>query len=74
LIAGHDGVELFEVTAGEGHSWEADPGGFADLLAERGVVPLPNPPISLPDSVEDRRSDQACLVRHAGEIPRESPG
>jgi len=63
FIAGPDGVELFEVTAGEGHSWEADPEGFAELLAERGVTPLPNPPITLPDWMEDRRSDQARLAR-----------
>ncbi len=62
-IAGPDGVELFEVTAGDGRSWESDPDGFATLLAERGVTPLPNPPIALPDWMPDTRSDQARLAR-----------
>ena len=62
FIAGPEGVELFEVTAGEGYSWEADPEGFADLLAARGVTPLPNPPITLPEWMEDRRSDQTRLA------------
>ncbi len=61
-VAGPEGVELFEVTMGDGRSWEADPEGFADLLAERGVRPLPNPPIDLPEWLEDRRSDQTRLV------------
>ncbi|HZQ59454.1 MAG TPA: hypothetical protein VFA84_15545 [Acidimicrobiales bacterium] len=65
FVAGPDGADIFEVTAGEGHSWEADPDGFAALLAERGVTPLPNPPITLPDWMEDRRSDQSRLVRNA---------
>ena len=74
LIAGHDGVELFEVTAGEGHSWEADPEGFAGLLAERSVTPLPNPPITLPDWMEDRRSDQARLARPDAGAPGGASG
>jgi hypothetical protein len=67
-IAGPDGVEIFEFTIGDGRSWEADPAGFAKLLRERGVVPLPNPPIDLPDWMEDRRSDQAALVDDAREV------
>jgi hypothetical protein len=70
FVAGPDGVELFEVTAGEGHSWEADPLGFSDLLAARGVTPLPNPPIFLPDWMEDRRSDQSRLARPSDEGAR----
>jgi hypothetical protein len=60
-VAGPEGVEIFEFTIGDGRSWEADPDGFGRLLRERGVVPLPNPPIELPDWMEDRRSDQAAL-------------
>jgi hypothetical protein len=57
-VAGPEGVELFEVTMGDGRSWEADPDGFDRLMAERGVTALPNPPIALPDWLEDTRSDQ----------------
>jgi hypothetical protein len=56
LIAGPDGVDLFEVMMGDPRSWEADREGFHTLLAERGVTPLPNPPVDLPDWLEDKRS------------------
>ena len=61
-VAGPAGVELFEVTAGDGGSWEADPAGYAALLAERGVAPLPNPPIALPDWMADSRRDLTRLI------------
>ncbi len=57
LIAGPEGCVLFEVMMGDPRSWPADPEGFAKLLAERGVEPLPNPPIDLPDWLEDTRSE-----------------
>jgi hypothetical protein len=57
LIAGDDGVELFEVMMGDPRSWEADRDGFHALLEERGVTALPNPPVDLPDWLEDRRSE-----------------
>ena len=60
------GVELFEVTSGDGGSWEADPEGFASLLAEHGVSMLPNPPIALPEWMEDVRRDLTGLVPPAG--------
>jgi hypothetical protein len=70
-VAGPDGVEIFEVTMGDGRSWEADPDGFARLLGEHQVEPLPNPPIDLPEWLEDRRSDQTRLV--ADDFPGLSP-
>jgi hypothetical protein len=60
-VAGPDGVDLFEVTLGDGRSWTPGTDDFAQLLAERGITPLPNPPIELPDWMEDRRSDQTAL-------------
>jgi hypothetical protein len=55
LVAGPEGVELFEVMMGDPRSWPADPDGYKELLAERGVQQLPDPPIDLPDWLEDRR-------------------
>jgi hypothetical protein len=46
--AGPDGAELFEVMLGDPRAVPADREGFAALLAERGIEPLPNPPIEAP--------------------------
>lgn len=56
FIAGPDGVVLFEVMMGDPRSFAADPDGWRQLLADRGVEQLPNPPIDLPEGLEDRRS------------------
>ncbi len=56
FVAGPEGVVLFEVMMGDPRSWPADPEGFEKLLAERGASKLPNPPIELPDWLEDTRS------------------
>jgi hypothetical protein len=56
LIAGPQGVELFEVMLGDPRSWPADPEGFARLLAQRGVAQLENPPIDMPEWLKDTRS------------------
>jgi hypothetical protein len=55
LIAGPEGAELFEVMMGDPRSWGADEEGFERLLRERGIAKLPDPPIELPDWLEDRR-------------------
>ena len=46
MVAGPDGVEMFEVMCGDPRSWAADPEGFAALAREKGVEMLPHPPIS----------------------------
>jgi hypothetical protein len=56
FIAGPEGVVLFEVMMGDPRSWPADPDGFERLLEERGARKLPNPPIDLPDWLEDTRT------------------
>jgi hypothetical protein len=56
LVAGPQGVELFEVMLGDPRSWPADPEGYAKLLAERGIEQLPNPPIDMPEWLKDTRS------------------
>lgn len=57
FVAGPEGVELFEIMMGDPRSWAADPEGFKQLLAERGVEQLPNPEIDLPDWLEDTRTN-----------------
>ena len=58
FVAGPEGVEMFEVMMGDPRSWPADPEGFEKLLADRGAVQLPNPPIDLPDWIEDTRTGE----------------
>jgi len=54
--AGPDGVVLFEVMMGDPRSFPADPEGYERFLAERGARQLPNPPIDMPEWLEDTRS------------------
>ena len=56
FVAGPVGVELFEVMMGDPRSFPADLEGYERFLAERGVEQLPNPPIALPDWLEDTRT------------------
>ena len=63
FVAGPNGVELFEVMMGDPRSFPADLEGYERFLAERDVQQLPNPPIDMPDWLEDTRSDRRR--RHA---------
>jgi hypothetical protein len=56
FVAGPEGVELFEVMMGDPRSFPADTEGFEKLLAEKGARRLPNPPIDMPDWIEDTRN------------------
>jgi len=44
------------VMMGDPRSWAADSEGFEKLLTEKGAKKLPNPPIDLPDWLEDTRT------------------
>jgi hypothetical protein len=48
IEAGPEGALLLEVMMGDPRAVPADGKGFASLLAERGVTPLPNPPFQAP--------------------------
>jgi hypothetical protein len=48
LVGGPEGATLYEVMAGDPRAVHADPEGFLALLAEKGVTPLPNPPVPWP--------------------------
>jgi len=54
LIAGPEGALLFETWAGDPRPVPADKEGYARLLAERGIVKLPNPKFERPASAGDR--------------------
>jgi len=56
FVAGPHGVTLFEVMMGDPRSFPADLDGYERFLAERGVRQLPNPPIDMPEWLEDTRS------------------
>jgi len=56
FVAGPQGVTLFEVMMGDPRSFPADLDGYERFLAERGVRQLPNPPIDMPEWLEDTRS------------------
>jgi hypothetical protein len=56
FVAGPDGVELFEVMMGDPRSNAADLEGYERFLADHEVEQLPNPPIDMPDWLDDTRS------------------
>ena len=56
FVAGPNGVELFEVMMGDPRSFAADPEGFQRFLDARDAHPLPNPPIDMPDWIQDIRN------------------
>lgn len=56
FVAGPEGVVLFEVMMGDPRSFPADEMAHRRFLEERGVRQLPNPPIDLPEWLEDTRS------------------
>ena len=56
FVAGPEGVELYEVMMGDPRSWPAATPGFEKLLDEKGAKRLPNPPIDMPDWIEDTRN------------------
>jgi quercetin dioxygenase-like cupin family protein len=48
IEAGAEGALLLEIMMGDPRAVPSDPEGFASLLAQRGVTPLPNPPLETP--------------------------
>jgi hypothetical protein len=56
FVAGPDGAVLFEVMMGDPRSFPGDLEAYERLMAERGVVGLPNPPIEMPDWIQDTRN------------------
>ena len=66
FVAGPEGTVLLEVMMGDPRSWGDDPDSFLGALARRGAEALPDPPIDLPDWLEDLRSNWAADDRPRG--------
>ena len=56
FVAGPDGVVLFEVMMGDPRSFPARELEWEALLTSHGAERMPNPPIDLPDWLEDARN------------------
>jgi hypothetical protein len=56
FVAGPDGVELFEVMMGDPRSFPADLDAYARFLADHDAEQLANPPIDMPEWIEDTRT------------------
>ena len=54
IEAGPEGALLLEIMTGDPRAVPADKEGFHALLAERGITPLPNPPIHAPEWFGER--------------------
>ena len=59
LVAGERGCTLFEVMMGDPRSWGDQPEVYERVLAERGVEPLPDPPLEYPPWLADLRTHWA---------------
>jgi hypothetical protein len=55
FVAGPEGCVMFEVMLGDPRSWGDEPEAFEKALAENGVTPLPDPPLTYPDWLQDLR-------------------
>lgn len=56
FVAGPNGATMFEVMMGDPRSFPGDLDSYEKFLAEQGVEQLPNPPIDMPDWLEDTRN------------------
>ena len=55
FVAGPGGATLFEVMMGDPRGWGDDPDSFGAVLARHGAEALPDPPIDLPEWLQDQR-------------------
>ena len=56
FVAGPEGAVLYEIMMGDPRSFPVDVDEHERFLAARGVTQLPNPPIEMPDWLEDTRT------------------
>jgi hypothetical protein len=55
FVAGEEGAILVEVMMGDPRGWGDDPESFQRMLALHGAEALPDPPIALPEWLQDLR-------------------
>jgi hypothetical protein len=61
LVAGPDGLTCWELSFGEFGGWGDEPESYEREIAARGVTPLPDPPLVLPDWWVDPRGDTGAV-------------
>ena len=57
IIAGPQGLTCWELSFGEFGGWGDQPELYANEIAERGITPLPDPPLEIGDWFVDPRGD-----------------
>ena len=57
IVAGEHGLTCWELSFGEFGGWGDQPELYANEIAERGIVPLPDPPLDIGDWFVDPRGD-----------------
>jgi len=57
IIAGPEGLTCWELSFGEFGGWGDQPELYANEIAERGITPLPDPPLEIGDWFVDPRGD-----------------
>jgi quercetin dioxygenase-like cupin family protein len=68
IVAGPEGVTCWELSFGEFGGWGDEPELYERAIAERGVTPLPDPPLQLGDWFVDPRGDTGA-VRPTPRVP-----
>jgi len=61
LVAGPDGVTCWELSFGEFGGWSDETQSYEREIAARGVTPLPDPPLVMPDWWVDPRGDTGAV-------------
>ena len=57
IVAGPEGLTCWELSFGEFGGWGDRPELYANEIAERGITPLPDPPLEIGDWFVDPRGD-----------------
>jgi quercetin dioxygenase-like cupin family protein len=61
IVAGPDGLTCWELSFGEFGGWSDETASYEREIAARGVTPLPDPPLVMPDWWVDPRGDTGAV-------------